>query len=261
MSNYSQTTFFTPKDSLPLGNPGKVVYGAAYDTEFGNISTAISTKLDIASTGESVGNLSFTSATLPTNGLYLAGANTRGFATNSLSRITLNATGVLAVSGQVTITPSANLTPLTVTATGTGVGISITVPAGGTGITIGGSGSPGMVVGTLQMGQGASWLGGAGANDPVITSANNTLQLSGSNTALCMSLTALGNVIIAAPISGDTLKVAPSATTGALIATSAALTTGAGASAGTLTNAPSAGNPTKWIKINDNGTIRSVPAW
>jgi hypothetical protein len=28
-----------------------------------------------------------------------------------------------------------------------------------------------------------------------------------------------------------------------------------------VANAPSVGNPTKWIKINDNGTIRSVPAW
>lgn len=35
----------------------------------------------------------------------------------------------------------------------------------------------------------------------------------------------------------------------------------AGAAAGTLTNAPAAGNPTKWIPVNDNGTIRNIPAW
>lgn len=35
----------------------------------------------------------------------------------------------------------------------------------------------------------------------------------------------------------------------------------AAAAAGTLTNAPAAGNPTKWIPINDNGTIRNIPAW
>jgi len=35
----------------------------------------------------------------------------------------------------------------------------------------------------------------------------------------------------------------------------------AGASVGTLTNAPSAGNPTKWITINDNGTLRRIPTW
>lgn len=38
-------------------------------------------------------------------------------------------------------------------------------------------------------------------------------------------------------------------------------TNGSGASAGTLTNAPSVGNPTKWIGINDNGTTRYIPAW
>lgn len=56
---------------------------------------------------------------------------------------------------------------------------------------------------------------------------------------------------------GETF-VAPN---GTLLFTLAALTNNAGASAGTLTNAPAAGNPTKWIKINDNGTIRSIPAW
>lgn len=43
--------------------------------------------------------------------------------------------------------------------------------------------------------------------------------------------------------------------------TSVALTNGAAAATGTLTNAPVAGNPTKWIPINDNGTTRYVPAW
>jgi hypothetical protein len=41
----------------------------------------------------------------------------------------------------------------------------------------------------------------------------------------------------------------------------AAYTNNAGAAVGTLTNAPAAGNPTKWIPINDNGTIRNIPAW
>lgn len=46
-----------------------------------------------------------------------------------------------------------------------------------------------------------------------------------------------------------------------LITSTVALTDGAGASAGTITNAPSVGNPTKWIPINDNGTTRYIPAW
>lgn len=34
-----------------------------------------------------------------------------------------------------------------------------------------------------------------------------------------------------------------------------------GAATGTLTNAPFAGNPTKWFFINDGGTTRRIPAW
>lgn len=51
------------------------------------------------------------------------------------------------------------------------------------------------------------------------------------------------------------------ATAATLLNTNVSLTNGAGASAGTLTNAPAAGNPTKWISINDNGTTRKIPAW
>jgi len=43
--------------------------------------------------------------------------------------------------------------------------------------------------------------------------------------------------------------------------TSVALADGAGVGSGTLSNAPAAGNPTKWIAINDNGTTRHIPAW
>ena len=43
--------------------------------------------------------------------------------------------------------------------------------------------------------------------------------------------------------------------------TTAALTNGAGAGVGTLTNAPAAGNPTKWVAINDGGVTRYIPTW
>lgn len=46
-----------------------------------------------------------------------------------------------------------------------------------------------------------------------------------------------------------------------LIQTKTAFTNGAAAAVGTLNNAPAAGNPTKWIPINDNGTTRFIPAW
>ena len=47
----------------------------------------------------------------------------------------------------------------------------------------------------------------------------------------------------------------------ALIKSGVALTDASAASVGTLNNAPSAGNPTKWIQINDNGTVRKIPTW
>ena len=49
MSNYTKTTNFTAKDSLPSGESGKVIRGSEFDTEFNAISTAIATKADTAS--------------------------------------------------------------------------------------------------------------------------------------------------------------------------------------------------------------------
>lgn len=46
-----------------------------------------------------------------------------------------------------------------------------------------------------------------------------------------------------------------------VLQTRSALPSGAGALIGTLTNAPSALSPSKWIPFNDNGTTRYVPAW
>jgi hypothetical protein len=46
LSNYSQIIFYTPKDSLALGNPSKVIYGANIDGELAAISTAIISKWD-----------------------------------------------------------------------------------------------------------------------------------------------------------------------------------------------------------------------
>lgn len=50
-------------------------------------------------------------------------------------------------------------------------------------------------------------------------------------------------------------------TNGRLLKTFQALSNGAGAGAGTLTNAPTAGDPSKWIPLDDNGTTRYIPTW
>jgi len=49
MTDYTKTTDFAAKDSLPSGNANKVVKGAEFEVEFDNIATAISTKFDNAS--------------------------------------------------------------------------------------------------------------------------------------------------------------------------------------------------------------------
>jgi len=46
MSNYTKSTNFATKDSLPSGDPLKIVKGTEIDTEFNNIATAIATKVD-----------------------------------------------------------------------------------------------------------------------------------------------------------------------------------------------------------------------
>ncbi len=49
MSNYTKTTNFTAKDSLPSGDSGKVIRGSEFDTEFNAIATANATKANISS--------------------------------------------------------------------------------------------------------------------------------------------------------------------------------------------------------------------
>ena len=49
MANYTKTTDFAAKDTLPGGDTNKVVRGSEFETEFDAISTAIATKADTAS--------------------------------------------------------------------------------------------------------------------------------------------------------------------------------------------------------------------
>ena len=49
MSNYTKTTNFAAKDSLPSGDAGKIIQGTEFNTEFDDIATAIASKADTAS--------------------------------------------------------------------------------------------------------------------------------------------------------------------------------------------------------------------
>ena len=49
MSNYTKSTDFASKDSLPTGDPSKVIKGTEINTEFANIQVAVNSKSDTAS--------------------------------------------------------------------------------------------------------------------------------------------------------------------------------------------------------------------
>lgn len=51
MADYTQLTNFTAKDTLPTGDPNKIVLGADHDLEYGAIETAIATKANKISGG------------------------------------------------------------------------------------------------------------------------------------------------------------------------------------------------------------------
>lgn len=100
---------------------------------------------------------------------------------------------------------------------------------------------------------GATLTVGSSAYAVVLCSVGATALEFGTTNTIRMTISAAGLVTI---IGG--LKLAGGTT---LVSTASALTDGAGAGVGTLTTAPSAGDPTKWIGIDDNGTTRYVPAW
>lgn len=79
MSNYTKTTNFTDKDTLPTGNPAKVVRGTEFDVEFNNIQTAVNSKANsdspIFTNTVSAGNIT-SSGTVTAVAIALSGAFT-----------------------------------------------------------------------------------------------------------------------------------------------------------------------------------------
>ena len=96
MSNYTKTTNFATKDSLPSGDPNKIVKGAEINTEFDNIATAVSTKANSASP-------TFTgTVTIPTadiNGGAIDGTVIGGSTAASVTGTTLTANTSLNIAG------------------------------------------------------------------------------------------------------------------------------------------------------------------
>jgi hypothetical protein len=90
----------------------------------------------------------------------------------------------------------------------------------------------------------------------------NTLGGAAGNSFTAMTILGSGNVGI-----GTTNPTVKLQVSGSILASGAATyqagnqTTGAGAGLGTLTNAPSAGNPNFWLPFVINGVTRYIPCW
>lgn len=90
MTDYVKTTSFTPKDSLPSGNPGKVIKGADFDTEFDSLVTAIASKANTVSPA-------FTG--VPTAPTASVGTSNTQLATTAFVDAAVGATGSIQASG------------------------------------------------------------------------------------------------------------------------------------------------------------------
>ena len=116
MSNYTKSTNFATKDTLPTGNAGKIVKGTEIDTEYNNIATAIATKADIASP-TFTGTPSGPTASVGTNTSQLA---TTAFVQGALGgKIvqTVRATGTSASTTATGYVPTGHTATITPTST------------------------------------------------------------------------------------------------------------------------------------------------
>ena len=98
MTDYTKSTNFTSKDTLPTGNALKIIKGAEFDTEFNAIATAVATKANLANS-ELTGTTSVqaltasgtvTAATLAVSGNAAVGSVTFEGATADDYETTLN---------------------------------------------------------------------------------------------------------------------------------------------------------------------------
>jgi len=234
MSNYVQTTFFGPKDSLPPTNPAKTIFGAAYDVEFGNIASAISSKFDAAYVAATP--ILFNAGTSTAPGISFSGQSGAGIylAGSTLGFSTVGGPGAMTIdgtTGQVTIPGSAsNLTPLVIGGISLAgilaVNLSNTSNTSTTRaqLSVSGFTTQGRFI-ALPPGTAVPLLSGGPTGGQVILDTPNALPLLfGTNQTLRGTISGAGNWTLAAATSGNTLTVT------AASGSRAAQFTGAGAS-------------------------------
>jgi hypothetical protein len=164
MSNYTKTTNFLAKDSLPENDSGKIIKGSEFDTEFNALQVAVNTKADLASP---------TLTGVPTAPTASAGTNTTQLATTAFvtsvsstlgTMSTQNASAVAITGGTITglssALPVASGGTGTTTSTGTGDTVRATSPT----LVTPALGTPSAVVLTNATGTANSLNAGIGVN-------------------------------------------------------------------------------------------------
>lgn len=217
-----------------------------------------------------------TTGTLPAAQLPLATTGAFGAVKPDGSTVTISAGIISAVAGS----PAQLASSLSGSAAAAGtnaLSLGIASATGNNSIFIGSSGagatgndSTGIGIGIVIAGDNCVSIGsGAAANQNNCISigkgATNNSQADTIMIGVGASATNVHQILIKNSFyqlfvdTGGTFHIPCAA--GVLLQTPNTLSDGAAAALGTLSNAPTAGNPTKWIPINDNGTVRYIPAW
>lgn len=119
--------------------------------------------------------------------------------------------------------------------------------------------SNGGTTGTISH-ESLSGLQGGAANDHNHLTSTQLADLISALAIIAVGFSGTGKIIRetaptflgASPIVSDATR---------LLKSSVSMNNGAGAALGTLANAPVAGDPTKWVPFDDNGTTRYFPSW
>jgi len=252
-----------------LGTPSSANFAAAVTDEtgsgalvFGTGPTLVTPILGTPQSG------TLTSCTGLPIGTGVSGLGT-GIAT-ALAVNTGSAGAPVLFNGALGTPTSGTVTNLTGTASininGT---IGATTPSTGAFTTLSASGKFTVGSSTFVAGDGSIYsnavsgltvVGKAGSTNDVSIAAANGQNILTNPTGTSNVVIGNGSGTISA---ANSLAVTGTITTSSttLHTSSVSLTNGAGAGAGTITNAPAAGNPTKWIPIVDNGTTRYIPCW